>query len=114
MVFICGFMILTFLRVWVIFGILVSAANNMLRAATFKVLRSKIIFFDSNPIGRILTRFSKEIVIIDMLLAPIVVFAATGLFRAFVVAIAVAVIAPYILIAVAISLVLMVIIYRIG
>jgi hypothetical protein len=30
-----------------------------------KVIRSKILFFDSNPIGRIFTRFSKDVYVLD-------------------------------------------------
>jgi ATP-binding cassette subfamily C (CFTR/MRP) protein 4 len=33
-----------------------------------KVLRSKMIFFDTNPVGRVLNRFSKDIGLVDELL----------------------------------------------
>jgi len=46
-----------------------------------KVARSKILFFDSNPIGRILARFSKDISVLDFLLPNAVTFATFGLFR---------------------------------
>ena len=29
------------------------------------VMKAKILFFDSNPIGRIVTRFSKDIMYLD-------------------------------------------------
>ncbi len=41
--------------------------NNMLNS----LLRSKVSFFDSNPIGRILNRFSKDVSIADMILPVI-------------------------------------------
>jgi len=33
-----------------------------------KIMRSPILLFDSNPVGRVLTRFSKELVILDSML----------------------------------------------
>ena len=41
---------------------------------TEKVLRAKILFFDSNPIGRIITRFSKDIAVFDMVIPVLAVF----------------------------------------
>jgi ABC-type multidrug transport system fused ATPase/permease subunit len=41
------------------------SSTNLLKKMTEKVIRAKILFFDSNPIGRILTRFSKDMVILD-------------------------------------------------
>jgi hypothetical protein len=41
------------------------SADNLLTKMTKKVLRARILFFDSNPIGRIITRFAKDMVILD-------------------------------------------------
>ncbi|XP_047457991.1 ATP-binding cassette sub-family C member 4-like [Mugil cephalus] len=57
-----------FIRSLVFFNVLVSSAqtlhNNMFNA----ILRTSIHFFDVNPIGRILNRFSKDIGYLDSLL----------------------------------------------
>ena len=37
-------------------------------AITKRVLRSNILFFDSNPIGRIVTRFSKDLMMFDLIM----------------------------------------------
>ena len=38
-----------------------------------KVLRAPILFFDSNPIGRITTRFSKDMTMLDMVFTNVAV-----------------------------------------
>jgi len=63
-----------------------------------RVLRAKILFFDSNPIGRILTHFSKDMVSIDFVISALTPVIAYGFFRAASVAIAVCVVNPYVLI----------------
>jgi hypothetical protein len=37
-------------------------------AMTKAVLRAKMLFFDSNPIGRIITRFSKDMNVLDLVM----------------------------------------------
>ena len=54
-----------------------------------RVLRAKILFFDSNPIGRILTHFSKDMVSIDFVISALTPVIAYGFFRAASVAITV-------------------------
>lgn len=44
------------------------ANTNMHNYMTEKVMRAKILFFDSNPSGRISTRFSRDMVILDFLM----------------------------------------------
>lgn len=46
------------------------------------VVRARVIFFDSNPIGRILTRFSKDIATLDLIMPNVAVLASFGIFRA--------------------------------
>jgi len=84
--------------------------NTMVR----KVLRSFVLFFDSNPVGRILTRFSKDMIVIDLIMIPIIIILTQGIFRALSVGITVAVFNPYLLIVIAIALVLMILVLRIG
>ena len=72
-----------------------------------KVIRAKILFFDSNPVGRIFTRFSKDISVLDLLLPGITVFATFGLFRTITVVITLSIIHPMILIVVFIGMVFM-------
>jgi ABC-type bacteriocin/lantibiotic exporter with double-glycine peptidase domain len=86
----------------------------MHNAMTKTVLRSKILFFDSNPTGRIVTRFSKDIVVLDFILSSVMTYAVGGLFNAAAVAISAAVVNPYILIAVAIACLIMFYIIKVG
>ena len=108
------YLVINLLRVIVVFLMIIGGGNNMLKSATYKTLRSKIVFFDSNPIGRILTRFSKEIGMIDNMLSIMVVFASNGAFRAVSVAIAVAIISPFILIPLFFAMIIMILVFRIG
>ncbi|MEQ2310888.1 Multidrug resistance-associated protein 4, partial [Ameca splendens] len=60
--------VLGFIRSLVFFNVLVKSAqtlhNNMFKA----ILQTSIHFFDTNPTGRILNRFSKDIGYVDSLL----------------------------------------------
>ena len=46
-----------------------------------KIARAPILFFDSNPVGRVQTRFSKDTSTLDLLIPPITVFATFGWMR---------------------------------
>lgn len=46
-----------------------------------KIVRAKIVFFDSNPIGRILTRFSKDMAVLDIVVPTVTVLISYGIFR---------------------------------
>jgi len=94
---------LTFIRALVIFKILLTSSRNLHETILTKVARSKILFFDSNPVGRVLARFSKDITVLDMLLPSITVFATFGVFRAITVMITLVVIHPILLILVFIA-----------
>lgn len=63
-----------------------------------KVARSKILFFDSNPIGRILARFSKDIAVLDGIVPLLSNFAGQGIFRTISVFITLAIVNPFMLI----------------
>lgn len=69
-----------------------------------RVLRAEILFFDSNPVGRILTRFSKDVTVLDYIIAPFLIFIAQGVFRTLTVCITVGIINPWLFIAVVICL----------
>lgn len=60
-----GYLFFSFSRAFLGVLIINSSAKNMMRKMTESVLRARILFFDSNPIGRIVTRFSKDITVID-------------------------------------------------
>jgi ATP-binding cassette subfamily C (CFTR/MRP) protein 1 len=45
-----------------------SAANNLFKKSFKRVIRSPKVFFDTTPIGRILSRFSKDQDVLDSLL----------------------------------------------
>jgi hypothetical protein len=48
---------------------------------TLRLLRAKISFFDTNPLGSILTRFSKDLTVCDMILSYYYMHAFIGIFR---------------------------------
>jgi len=88
-VWILIYVAVTFGRAVVIFYIYIKSTTNMHNKMVERVVRAKILFFDSNPIGRILTRFSKDMAVLDLLMPTISVFLTFGLFRTITVAIAV-------------------------
>ncbi|XP_029968450.1 multidrug resistance-associated protein 4-like [Salarias fasciatus] len=57
-----------FLRSMLFFNVLVSSAQTLHNSMFHALLRTSIHFFDINPIGRILNRFSKDIGYLDSLL----------------------------------------------
>uniref|UniRef100_A0A668ANY5 Multidrug resistance-associated protein 4 n=1 Tax=Myripristis murdjan TaxID=586833 RepID=A0A668ANY5_9TELE len=57
-----------FLRSLVFFNVLVSSAQTLHNSMFNAILRTPVRFFDINPIGRILNRFSKDIGHLDSLL----------------------------------------------
>ncbi|XP_044072656.1 ATP-binding cassette sub-family C member 4-like isoform X5 [Siniperca chuatsi] len=57
-----------FLRTLVFFNVLVSSAQTLHNSMFNAILRTPVHFFDINPVGRILNRFSKDISYLDSLL----------------------------------------------
>lgn len=86
------------IRSIVITLIVISSATNMHNAMSERVLRAKILFFDSNPMGRIMTRFSKDMVTIDFIFGFLFPMIAYGIFRASTVVISICIINPLVLI----------------
>lgn len=63
-----------------------------------QIVRAKIVFFDSNPIGRILTRFSKDMAVLDLIVPYGAVLISYGIFRTFAVSIALCIVNYWLLI----------------
>lgn len=93
---------------------MLKSATNMHNMMAEKVLRANIVFFDSNPIGRITTRFSRDMTILDMGIPPLTIMVAQGFLRTITVIISVSIINPYLLIFAAIGLWTMIKVYRLG
>jgi len=79
-----------------------------------KVIRARIIFFDSNPIGRITSRFSIDIAMMDSMLAVFTLIAVIGLLRAFMVAISVILVNKWSAIIMFLSTIYMIYVYKTG
>jgi ATP-binding cassette subfamily C (CFTR/MRP) protein 4 len=77
----CAAFILAVLRELTIFNVLIRSTSNIHQEMAKRILRAKVVFFDSNPIGRILTRFSKDIVVLDLVVPSISVLMTYGFFR---------------------------------
>lgn len=58
-------MLMSLLRAQIIIRILAKSAFNIHNTMLSKVARAQIVFYDSNPVGRILSRFSKDIAVVD-------------------------------------------------
>ena len=108
------FVIVVFLRSIFFQIMMLQATTNMHNKMTEKVLRANILFFDSNPIGRVTTRFSRDMTILDSAIAPLTVMVTQGLLRTVSVIISVSIVNPYLLIFAAIGLVCMIKVYRDG
>jgi ABC-type siderophore export system fused ATPase/permease subunit len=92
------YILLSVARSAVVSLIVIASGTNMHNAMSARVLRAKILFFDSNPMGRILTRFSKDMVTIDFIFGFLFPMIANGIFRATSVVISICIINPYALI----------------
>lgn len=79
-----------------------------------KIIKANIIFFDSNPIGRIITRFSKDIVLLDSNLPLQLLWLLLGGLRFISVAITVVIVIPWLIIPIFVVCILLVVIVMIG
>jgi ATP-binding cassette subfamily C (CFTR/MRP) protein 4 len=62
---IVGLCLVMLIRSIVIFKIILTSGTNMHNKMTEAILRTNVVFFDSNPIGRIINRFAKDMGIFD-------------------------------------------------
>ena len=106
--------VIAFVRAMFLFKATLASITNLLKKVTENVLRAKIVFFDANPVGRILTRFSKDVIMFDMLFPVQSLMFLNGIFRSISVVITVSVINPYVLIPALFVFVLMTLILKIG
>ena len=67
--------VLAIIRAYVFFYVSLRAAENLHNKMVACVLQAQVLFFDTNPAGRILNRFSKDIGAIDELLPKIFLLA---------------------------------------
>ena len=102
------FITLVLLRVIIVFAIFLTSTTNMHNKMTEKVLRASVLFFDSNPIGRITTRFAKDIVVLDIMIPPITVFVCIGTFRVITIVMTICAVNPWLLIALIIGMIFIV------
>jgi len=98
------YVVLTFGRALFIIFVAQTSATGLHNTMVDKVIRSKIVFFDSNPVGRILTRFSKDMTVLDIQIPYYTGLAMFGIFRTISVAITVVSIHPLILVAILLAL----------
>jgi ATP-binding cassette subfamily C (CFTR/MRP) protein 4 len=79
-------------------------------AMTKSILNAKIIFFDSNPIGRIITRFTKDFAVLDTKMPLHLILITFGVFRSISVVIVVCIINYWLVIPLFIAIILMVLV----
>jgi len=95
---ICGSFVLAVLRELTIFNIIIRSTSNIHHAMSKRIVRAQVVFFDSNPIGRILTRFSKDMVVLDLIVPTVVVLISYGIFRTATVTVALCIVNYWLLI----------------
>ena len=77
------FMVVSFFRGLTLQVMLLKANTNIHNAMMKVVLHAKVLFFDSNPAGRVLTRFSKDLAGLDYLFPILTFMMLQGLTRGF-------------------------------
>ena len=108
------YIVTTFLRSIVIYQIVLKSATKLHDTITQRVLRANILFFDSNPIGRIVTRFSKDLITFDLIVPILMIITIQGFFRTGTVIITVCIVNPWMAIVVFIAAILMYLIMKKG
>jgi ATP-binding cassette subfamily C (CFTR/MRP) protein 4 len=76
------------------------------------VTRAKIVFFDSNPVGRIMTKFSKDILVMDQIVGFLMLFISYGLGRAFTVTVMLCAVNYWMIIPVVFAVVSLLMVYK--
>ena len=72
-----------------------TSANNMHGRMIERITRSPVLFFDSNPAGRIMTRLSKDMSMLDLMLPPYLTFTVAGVSRSISVFVTLCVLQPW-------------------
>lgn len=97
------YILMSFIRALIIFGVTLKSSRNMHDAMVDAVIRAPVLFYDKNPIGRMQTRFSKDVSTLDMLVPMGANFMSTGLFRTITVFAVVCYLQPILLVIIAIA-----------
>jgi ABC-type multidrug transport system fused ATPase/permease subunit len=108
------YIVLVLMRSIVLLIFVLIATTKMHNKMAWKVLRSKILFFDSNPIGRVTSRFSKDQSMLDTVLSTISIIVTQGCLRSIIVAITVSITNPALLVVAILGLIYMFYLMRIG
>ena len=93
---------------------MMQATTKMHNVMTQKVLRAKMLFFESNPSGRIISRFSTDIGILDNFIPFLCVLMSQGLLRALSVVITIAIVNPYLIIPAILGFIYMIYVSKTG
>ena len=95
-----GFIVSSILRNCVINFCVLGASRNLHQAMARSLLATASLFFDQNPLGKILTRFSKDIATADTVLPVILTYFMEAWARVLSVLVVVCIIEPWLLLAV--------------
>ena len=109
-----AFILMVFLQRAVLYALLLKAASNIHNSMVFNILRSQMTFYDSNPIGRINTRFTKDMTSVDAAIPFLIMMVGRGAARTISVVISVAVVNPAIILVAALGLAYCVYVYKAG
>ena len=100
------------LREFLIFNIFIRSTSNIHQEMCKRIVHARVLFFDSNPIGRILTRFSKDVAVLDLIVPQFVVMITFGSFRAISVTISLCIVNYWLCIPLVIVLIYFVYVYK--
>ena len=112
MILVTLYSVTSLLRAMILMTLVLMSASGLHNSALLRILRSPVLFFDSNPSGRINTRFSKDLVVMDMMMVPILNFVAMGVFRTLSVMISVVMVNYYIIFPIFVSVCFMILIMK--
>ncbi|KAL9971712.1 hypothetical protein ACROYT_G017914 [Oculina patagonica] len=68
---VAGALLLSIIRAAVFFNALINSSKRLHDSMLSAVLKATVLFFDTNPVGRVLNRFSRDIGIMDELLPDV-------------------------------------------
>lgn len=105
--FILGFLVLSIVRGMYFLSVIFHVSTNLHNKLVERVLRARILFYDSNPIGRIVTRFTKDQAMLDTMIAPFGVFVTQAILRSIIVVVVISGLNYYMIIIMIIGLIYM-------